>query len=179
MKLKTFISELRLYLANRWVSAVPSHTFRLWYYRKLMGFQIGKYTNIFMDCVFDSGKGLKIGDNTVINAKCRIDTRGGVRIGNSVSISQEVIIITTDHDMNSLVFAGRRGEVVIEDYAWIGTRSLIQPGVRIGKGAVVAAGAVVTKDVSDFTVVGGVPAAYMAQRNDQVEYKLEYRRLLQ
>lgn len=177
--MKTYLSEFKLYLCNNWVCKFPSHTVRNWFYRSMMRFAIAKTSAIHMRCVFDSVDGLYMDDHSVVNANCRLDTRGTIRIGKNVSISEEVIILTADHDLNSPYFAGRTKKVVIEDYAWIGTRSMILPGVHIGKGAVVAAGAVVTKDVKPYTVVGGVPAKEIQQRTENLTYTVTYRRLFQ
>ena len=132
-----------------------------------------------MDCVFDCKNGLTIGNNTTINPKCRLDNRGTITIGNNVSISQEVTILTADHDLDSPDFAGRNNPVVIEDYAWIGTRATILPGCVIGKGAVIAAGALVTKSVEPFAVMAGVPAKMIKTRNPDINYNFSYKRLFQ
>lgn len=66
-----------------------------------MQFKIGDHSYIFMGCTFDCSGGLAIGANSVINPKCRLDPRGGLTIGNSVSISNDSIILTADHDMNN------------------------------------------------------------------------------
>lgn len=179
MNFKGYISELRLYVCNDWVNRVPSHKIRKWYYRKIMGFIIGNQSSIFMDCTFDCARGISIGDNSVINSRCRLDTRGNITIGKNVSISQEVIILTADHDINSPDFSGRNRAVVINDYVWIGTRAMILPGINIGKGAVVAAGAIVTKNVEPFTLVAGVPAKFVKRRQEDVNYQIIYQRLFQ
>jgi acetyltransferase-like isoleucine patch superfamily enzyme len=101
----------------------------------------------------------------VINQKCLIYTSGGLVIGNNVSISAEVALVTGSHDINHPEFPSDYRPIVIDDYAWIGTRAMILRGVTIGQGAVVMAGAVVTKDVAPFAVVGGVPAQPVAERN--------------
>ncbi|MEJ6981989.1 acyltransferase [Pedobacter sp. P351] len=132
-----------------------------------------------MHCTFDCAEGLKIGKYSVLHPNCRIDPRGGILIGERVAISQEVIILTADHLMNSSTFEGRERKVVIEDYAWIGTRATILPGVTIGKGAVVAAGAVVTKDVMDYSIVAGVPAKVIGQRSRDLDFGGVYSRLFQ
>lgn len=144
-----------------------------------MKFTIGTDTYIFMDCVFDCKGGLTIGNNSVINSTCRIDNRGTVTIGNNVSISQDVIILTADHDMDSPDFKGRNKPVVIEDYVWIGTRATVLPGCTIGRGAIVAAGSIVTKNVLPFNVVAGNPAKIIKTRSNDLHYKLSYRRLFQ
>ena len=179
MKLKTLFSELLLYTCNHLVTHVPSHRFRLFFYSRLMKYNIREGTTILMNCSFDSRSGLNIGKNSVINANCRIDTRGGITIGNSVSISSDVTILTADHNMNCDHFSGRNLATNIEDYVWIGTGAMILPGVQIGKAAVVAAGAVVTKDVPAYAVVAGVPAKKIGERNIKPTYKLEYKRLFQ
>ncbi|PTQ99354.1 maltose O-acetyltransferase [Mucilaginibacter yixingensis] len=177
--MRHFLAELRIFICNRVVSRIPSHTVRLFYYRKVMQYRIGKGTAILMDCTFDCTRSIAIGANSVINGKCRLDNKGGISIGSNVSISHESIILSADHDINSPDFAGRERPVTIEDYVWIGTRAMIMPGITIGKGAVVAAGAVVTRDVAPFDVVAGVPAKVIKQRNHHLTYQLSYRRLLQ
>jgi maltose O-acetyltransferase len=92
-----------------------------------------------------------------------------------VSIGPEASILTLGHDPQSPDFADRGGAVTIGDRAWIGFRALVLPGVTIGEGAVIAAGAVVTKDVPPYTIVGGNPAREIGQRTDQLEYRLAYR----
>lgn len=179
MGVKNFLSEFKLYLCNEWVSSLPSHRLRLLFYRRLMKFSMGKDCSVFLHCSFDCSGGLEMGTNSVINPRCRLDTRGGIIIGNNVSISQEVVILTADHDRTSAGFIGRNREVIIGDLVWIGTRAMILPGVRIGKGAMIAAGAVVTKDVEPFTVVAGVPARAVNKRREDVHYHSYYRRLFQ
>ncbi|WP_422393849.1 acyltransferase [Phormidium tenue] len=118
-----------------------------------------------------------MGENSVINQKCRIDNRGRVEIGKNVSISAEVCIITADHDLQSANFAGRIRSVLIDDYVFVGARALILPGVRLGKGSAVAAGAVVTKNVLPYTIVAGVPAKPISMREKSLNYTINYRRL--
>jgi len=174
-----FLSELRIYICNRWISRIPSHTLRLFFYRYVMKYNIGKNTAIFLDCTFDCKGNFLIGQNSVINGKCRLDNKCSITIGENVSISQEVMILTADHEIDSADFKGRLLPVIIEDYVWIGTRAMILPGCKIGKGAVVAAGAVVTKDVEPYTVVAGIPAKMIKMRSHDLTYKVLYRRLFQ
>jgi acetyltransferase-like isoleucine patch superfamily enzyme len=96
----------------------------------------------------------------------------GLTIGSNVNISNEVMIWTLHHDYNDADFASTGQAVIIEDYVWLCSRSIILPGVTIGKGAVVAAGAVVTKNVEPYTVVGGIPAKQIAKRNENLTYDL-------
>lgn len=177
--MKNTLSELRLYFCNRLISNVPSHTLRLWFYRKVMKFSIGSGSSVLLSCSFDCTKSFRMGQNSVVNGNCRLDTRGGITIGDNVSVSSDVIILTADHDLNATDFSGSTRAVVIEDYVWIGTRATILPGVSIGKGAVIAAGSVVTKNVEPYNVVAGVPAKFIKNRNKNLEYKANYRRLFQ
>ncbi len=177
--MKSVLSELKIYFCNYVICRIPSHSIRLLLYKRLMNFNIGKKSSVFMGCSFDFGKNLAIGDYTTINARCRIHNTGYINIGNSVSISQEVFIITADHDPNSEMFEGRIKGVSIDDFAWIGTRAIILPGVKIGKGAVVAAGSVVTRDVLPYTIVGGIPAKFIKNRPSNLNYQYCYRRLFQ
>jgi maltose O-acetyltransferase len=120
--------------------------------------------------VFIDGKNINIGDNTVINRSCYLDCRGTLVIGDNVSISPHVHIITVSHDMDSPFFENVFTKVEIQDYVWIGSRAIILQGVKIGKGAVVGAGSVVTKNVEPFTFVAGVPAVKIKERNRKLEY---------
>jgi acetyltransferase-like isoleucine patch superfamily enzyme len=176
---KTFLSELRIYICNEWIATIPSHSVRNFYYRRVMKFKFEQSCAIHMHGVFDCAENLVIGENSVINAKCRLDNRGGIFIGQNVSISQEVLILTADHDVSASDFAGRSFPVTIEDYVWIGTRAVILPGVTIGKGALIAAGAVVTKDVIPYAIVAGVPAKVIKMRRTDLNYETKYRRLFQ
>lgn len=173
------LSELRLYLCNRLCSQIPSRRLRLFYYRKIMGFDLGAKTTIFMNCRFDCARGLAIGACSVVNYGCRLDSRGGLRIGNNVSISEEVCILTSDHDPRTDDFRGRSRPVVIEDYVFLGTRAMILPGVTVHRGAIVAAGAVVSRDVPALGIVGGVPARPIGTRTARLAYTADYSRSLQ
>jgi acetyltransferase-like isoleucine patch superfamily enzyme len=166
-----------LYLCNKVIAEIPSHTLRLGFYRHVMAFEIGKRSFIFMGASFDSRGGFSIGDHSVINENCRLDNRGTLHIGANVSISSEVCILTADHDPQSESFVGRNRPVEIEDYVFIGTRALVLPGCKIGRGAIVAAGSVLTKDVEPFAIVAGNPAKLVGQRPQNLSYQLDYGRL--
>lgn len=175
--IKKTLGEGLLYLTNHVVNYIPLHFIRLSFYRICLKFKIGSDSTIFMGTEFDTKDNLNIGNNSVINQKCRLDNRGCITIGENVSISAEVCILTADHDLQSCDFIGRTRPVNIEDYVFIGTRATILPGVTLGKGSAVAAGAVVTKSVPPFTIVAGVPAKPIGRRPADLQYCLSYRRL--
>jgi acetyltransferase-like isoleucine patch superfamily enzyme len=117
---------------------------------------------------------IAIGNYTHINRGCFLDARAEIIIGNNVSISHKVNFISQSHDVNTKNFAGKSAPIIIGDYVWIGINAIILQGVTIGNGAVVAAGAVVIKDVEPYTIVGGVPAKKIGDRIQDLEYTPEW-----
>ena len=97
-----------------------------------------------------------------------LDGRKEIKIGNNVDIASEVMIYNSEHDLESEEFTAREEPVEIGDYVFIGPRAIIMPGVKIGIGAVVAGGAVVTKDVPNFAIVGGIPAKVIGERKTKI-----------
>jgi maltose O-acetyltransferase len=131
-------------------------------------------SSIHMGCRLTTLGGVSIAEGTTIDQSVKLDGRGGLTIGQSVSIAPEVCLLTADHDPTSATFAGRTAPIVIEDFAWLGTRAMVLPGVTVGTGAVVAAGAVVTKDVPPYAIVGGVPARVIGERPRDLAYAFDY-----
>lgn len=163
----------------RCVGEIPFHSVRNFIY-KSAGIKIGKGARIHMFAKFFNPWGIRIGEDTIIGDRIFIDGRANVSIGNHVDIASEVMIYTSEHDLESETFKAREERVEIGDYVFVGPRVIILPGVKIGRGAVVAAGAVVTKDVNDFEIVGGVPAKVIGERkNKDLHYKLGRARLFQ
>lgn len=168
------------YLTNHIINKVPLYVIRHIYYR-ILGIRRGKGSSIHMN-VFIQGISLRRGEcsrliienNTSIGRNTLLDIRGGVKIGNNVSVSPDVKIITAQHDLQSSDFKYITKEVKIEDYVWIGTGAIILPGIKIGKGAVIAAGSVVTKNVNDYEVVGGNPCKFIKKRNRNLKYNCKY-----
>ena len=135
---------------------------------------MGKHTSINMGCFF-SGNNIRIGDNTVVARKCYLDGRTGlITIKNNVSIAPETYILSMTHQVNSPVFDTISKDVTIDDYVWIGARVLILPGVHAGKGSVLGAGAVVTKNVEAYDIVAGSPAKKIGERTKDLNYSLSY-----
>ena len=174
-KIQRRIKAIVLELDNMFLCCaghIPSHHIRRFLYR-LEGMQIGQGTAIHMGTIFYDAGNIKVGKDTIIGENAVLDGRDKLTIGDHVDIASEVMIYNGQHDINSEKFEAVFEPVIIEDYVFIGPRAIILPGVTIKKGAVVGAGAVVTKNVEEFTVVGGVPAKPIAERKlKNPSYKL-------
>ncbi len=178
-KWKTILLMLYQAMANGCVARIPFNSLRCFLYRHLIRVRLGRGSCIHMGVFLDKPYGVAIGEHTLVNARCILDGRGGLTIGNNVDIAMEAAIFTLSHDINAPDYRAVRGPVVIEDRACIYSRAMILPGVRIGEGAVVAAGSVVTRDVPPYVVVAGVPARRIGGRTRQLEYTLEVGRYFQ
>ncbi len=177
MRLRGFGFEFKIYLCNFFISYVPSHTIRLFYYRKVMGFTIGKGSTVHLGCKFNTPDTFLMGENSTINQFCRIDNRGGIAIGNNVSISPYVKLMTADHDMNHPQCAGRQLEIALEDYVFIGADAMLLGGVRMRKGSVLGAKSLLTKSTEPFGIYLGMPAVLKSQRIQNLDYNASYDRL--
>jgi acetyltransferase-like isoleucine patch superfamily enzyme len=153
------------------IGYIPSHTIRNNLY-KLLGLNLGKGSTIYSRAEIRSPHKIVIGMHTVIGNQAILDGRGGLEIGNNVNFSTGVWIWTVQHDKDDPYFGSLIKKVVIRDYAWISCRTTLLPGITIGEGAVVCAGAVVTKDVDPYSVVAGVPAKKIGDRKRNLKYKL-------
>ena len=174
MNLKVFIGGLIAFIYNRIVGGLPIRSLRRAYLAAWLG-KMGDGTSVQMGCRFLNGRKVHFGERNVINFGCLFDGRKyHICIGSDVSIGPEASILTLGHDPQSPDFADRGGDVIIGNRVWIGYRALILPGVTIGDGAIVGAGAVVTKDVEPFTIVGGNPARKIGDRNRDLKYKIRY-----
>jgi maltose O-acetyltransferase len=169
--------DLRLWVLTM-AGYIPSHRIRNLVYRTA-GVQLAPHSSIHWRARFFAPQDLTIGDYTTIGNDSFFDARDGIKIGSCVNIAAEVRIYTREHDIDDPYFAETGGPVVIEDYAYVGTRVTILPGITIGKGAVVASGAVVTKDVPPYMLVGGVPAKVIRERSRDLRYKLGYAKRFQ
>lgn len=156
------------------VGRIPNHPLRLFFYRNIYRMKIGKRTSVHWRAVFMVPRGVVIGKNSIIGNDCFLDGRRGLTIGENVNIGGHVQIFTLEHDPQSSSFGVQGGPVIVEDYVYIASRATILPDVRIGTGAVVAAGAVVSKDVEPYTIVGGVPARPIGNRTKHLNYTLDF-----
>jgi len=161
------------FLLLQYTGRLPSQLLRHWIYRRIYHLKLGQDSVIYNSCEIRDPHQITIGDFTSIGDHCTLDGRGGLTIGNSVNFSTGVWIWTMQHKVNDPNFGCESSPVVIEDYAWISCRTVVLPGVHVGKGAVVAAGAVVTKDVEPYTIVGGVPAKKIGDRSHDLDYRLK------
>ena len=129
----------------------------------------GSDVNVEKGAKFGTGAGISIGDRSGIGTNCAV--HGPLTIGTDVMMGPEVVILTNSHKYDKCdIPMNKQGSyvlpVVIGNDVWIGTRAIILPGVKIGNGVIIGTGAVVTKDVPDYAVVGGVPAKIIRFRNE-------------
>ena len=129
---------------------------------ELFGYQVPQSLRVFPPLYADFGKNITVGENVFINACCHFQDHGGVTIGDGCQIGHNVVFATLNHEMA----AERRSvtypaPIVLGKNVWIGSNTTILQGVTIGDNAVIAAGAVVNRDVAANTVVGGVPARFI------------------
>jgi acetyltransferase-like isoleucine patch superfamily enzyme len=174
MNLRLIGGGVSAYAYNHWLTHFPSVWLRKMYLQNwLSGF--GSGTSVQMNCRFLNGRKVHFGERNVINFGCLFDGRKfAIRTGADVSIGPEATILTLGHDPQSPDFADRGGDVLIGDRAWIAYRAVILPGVTIGEGAIVGAGAVVTKSVEPFAIVAGNPARKVGERQPDLKYHLNF-----
>lgn len=126
---------------------------------RLVGYRVDDGFRLFPPVYTDFGKNIKIGKDVFVNSGCCFQDQGGVTLGDGCLVGHNVVFATLDHDKRP----GRRGDmtaapIVVGKDVWIGEHATILKGVTIGDGAIVAAGAVVTRDVPPNTIAAGVPA---------------------
>jgi len=170
-RIKTLFLEFWLMIL-RFVGFIPIHSIRKIFYIA-SGINMPFSSTIHIGANFFKPSNIKIGHDTIIGDHCFLDGRDKLIIGNHVGIASQVLIYNDEHNINSSNYENSFGPVEIGDYVFIGPRAIILPGIKIGKGAVVAAGAVVTKDIPEFEIWGGIPAQKISDRkNKNPNYKL-------
>jgi acetyltransferase-like isoleucine patch superfamily enzyme len=164
-------------LYNMLITYIPSHTVRLGFLR-LAGAKIGKGSSIMRTTTILDPEFLRIGTNSTIGMRCMIDARASVWIGDNVTLASDVHVVGGGHDINQPDFLPIPGiPTVICDYVWIASRAMTLPCI-LNRGAVVAAHSLVTKDVGECEVVGGVPAKVIGKRDPEaLKYSASYRPL--
>lgn len=156
----------------RFVGHIPIHIIRKIFYL-ISGIKMPFDSTIHCGANFFQPSNITIGHDTVIGDHAFLDGRAPLTIGNHVGIASQVLIYNDEHDINSPDYDNSFGPVEIGDYVFIGPRAIILPNIKIGTGAVIAAGAVVTKDIPDYEIWGGVPAKKINDRqNKNLNYTL-------
>jgi len=170
-RINTIIVEIEVFILHV-AGIIPSHFIRRFFYR-LGGIKIGEGSALHMGTRFYNPSNIAIGKDSIIGESAVLDGRDKLIIGNHVDIASEVMIYNAEHDIKDPSFSAIHAPVIVEDYVFIGPRAIILPGVTIKKGAIVGAGAVVTKDVGEGLIVGGVPAKQIGIREvKDLNYKL-------
>lgn len=143
-------------------------------FSELTGNKVDSSFMCFPPFYTDFGKNITVGKNVFFNTGCSFQDRGGISIGDGTMIGMNVTIATLNHGLpletRNVTYPS---PVIIGDNVWIGSNATILPGVTIGDNSVVAAGAVVTKDVPANTVVAGVPAKELKKIINNLEYILK------
>ncbi len=132
-------------------------------------------TNISLGVEMWVGRRLSVGARSTIGQRCYLDARAGIRIDSDVSISREAALLTATHVPDDPEFGAILSPIHLERHCWIGMRAMVLPGVRIGEGAIVGAGSVVTADVVPYAIVAGVPAVSLRRRRGPMVYRLDWR----
>lgn len=159
-----------------WVGHTHCHHLKMFYYKHLYHMNISSNVVIYKDCEVRAPEAISIGKGSVIGDDAILDGRAGITICDNVVLASKVSIWTLQHDYRDPEFLCTKehyGPVKICNRAWIGPNVIILHDVTIGEGAVVAAGAVVTKDVPPFTLVGGIPAKPIGKRPENLTYNLK------
>ena len=162
-RIKELFFSLVLLCLNHVVTHIPC-----WYRRKpfylLAGMRIGKGSRILMNTIVQGPRSIVIGSHSYINGHCLLDGRGGLTIGDNVNVSNFSKLISGSHDMKSPTFDFRGGEVLIEDYCWIGTGAMVLDNSRLRRCSVLGAGSVFKGVSEQSTVYVGVPARAVKKR---------------
>ena len=157
------------------LSNCPSHTLRNFIYRHICRMNLGEKVVIYHGAEVREPSKITIGKGSIIGDNAILDGRNGITIGDNVVFASNVRIWTEQHDHRDPWFrceTQQHNPVVIDDRAWIGSHTIILHSVHIGEGAVVAAGAVVTHDVAPYTIVAGIPAKVIGERNRELKYEM-------
>ncbi len=165
----------RYYTSIYWIiirllSIIPSQYLRKLILKYIFRMKISLKAVLYNGFKISKANKIEVGHYSVIGHNVTLDGRAGIDIGENVNISSEVMIWTEQHDYNDPNFKIVGGKVIIEDFVWISARAIILPGIKVGKGAVVAAGSVVTKNIPPYSIVAGIPARKIGKREGGLKY---------
>jgi acetyltransferase-like isoleucine patch superfamily enzyme len=164
------VKSFTFYLYNYWVTYVPIHIIRKSYLKYLMNIHVGNSSFVHLGCIFYPN--VYIGDNSVIGRQCHL--LGNITIQNNVSITAQTYMFTSSHYKNSKSFEAFTLPIVIHDYAWVGARAMICPGVIIGRGAILGAASTATKNIEEYAIFAGAPAKNIGKRTSNLTYQHNY-----
>jgi len=177
-------AHVGMLIYNYVITYQPFQWVRLTHLR-IWGAKIGKGSHILRGTTVIDIHGIKIGQDCSIGFRCLLDGRGttglykertdGLTIGDHVIIASDTQFLPGGHDPNSVDFAPVRRKTYVEDYAWIASRSTIEGGVRIGRGAVVGTCSLVRKDIAPMEMVAGVPAKVIGTREAPLTHETFWR----
>jgi acetyltransferase-like isoleucine patch superfamily enzyme len=159
------------YLFNSFVTYCPISTVRIMWLR-FIGLKCPDSVSIFRGVSVYGAANIVLGERVVVGYNVCLDARGGITVGRDTVISSYCHLLTADHDVDCPDFSGRLESISIGSHCWICTRSLVLKGVILGDYSVVAGNSVVTKDVPDSAIVGGVPAKFIRHRLCSSDYMI-------
>jgi putative colanic acid biosynthesis acetyltransferase WcaF len=160
---------------NLVITHLPGHWLRLAWLRWL-GASLGRGTIVFRGTMVLGAQHLVLAERVQVGFRVVLDARGGLTVAEDVLLSSDCQLITANHNVDSPDFERQVAPINIGDHAWVATRAMVLAGVTVGRGAVVAAGGVATRDVAPLTIVGGVPARPISERSGGLDYLLDVRR---
>ena len=159
---------------NSFTNNIPSRRIRKYFLNKFLAY-FGEGNGVQMNCKFINGNSIYLGNNNAINYGCVFDaSKINIKLGNNISIGPEALILSDSKYFKADNAINKDTVTEIGDHSWICYRSIIFPGITIGKGAVVGAGSVVINDIEPFTIVSGNPAQIIMRRTKNLEYKISY-----
>lgn len=172
----SFLGLFAGWFLNEIVGAIPFIGWRTWFYKRAgVKFADPKQTTVMMHVELLAPADISIGAHSIVGRHCVLDGRAKLTIGENVNIGSGTELYTGAHDAHSPDFVGDFRPVVIEDHVWIAVNVIVLPGVTIGRGAVIAAGSVVTRDLEPMKIYGGAPAKEIGTRGAEPAYTLNYR----